>query len=118
MTTLIEGARLSSAAVSRGTESESCMKFIMSHKEITLPQRVTSAAFLKKDTSSLKSSCIAKRCIKKNNSIGKLMKQYSRTEVRKNFFSNQVIDTWNTLRDTTVQDQSMASMKQKLRADL
>ena len=48
----------------------------------------------------------------------KLMKQYSRTEVRKNFFSNRVIDTWNTLRDTTVQDQSMASMKQRLRADL
>ena len=48
----------------------------------------------------------------------KLMKQFSRTEVRKNFFSNRVIDTWNTLRDITVQDQSMASMKQKLRADL
>ena len=48
----------------------------------------------------------------------KLMKQYSRTEVRKNFFSNRMIDTWNNLRDTTVQDQSMASMKQKLRADL
>ena len=48
----------------------------------------------------------------------KLMKQYSRTEIRNNFFSNRVIDTWNTLRDTTVQDQSMASMKQKSRADL
>ena len=31
----------------------------------------------------------------------KLMKQYSRKEIRKNFFSNQV-KTWNTLRGTTV----------------
>ena len=48
----------------------------------------------------------------------KLVKQHSRIEIRKNFFSNRVIDTWNTLRDTTVQDQTLASMKQKLRADL
>ena len=48
----------------------------------------------------------------------KLMKQYSRTDIRKNFFSNRVVDTWNSLQDTTVKDQPMASMKQKLRADL
>ena len=48
----------------------------------------------------------------------KLMKQYSRTDIRKNFFSNRVVDTWNSLQDTTIKDQSMASMKQKLRADL
>ena len=45
----------------------------------------------------------------------KIMKQYSRTEIRKK--KSSPID-WNTLRDTTVKDQSMASMKQKLRADL
>lgn len=48
----------------------------------------------------------------------KIMKQYSRTDVRKNFFPNRVVSRWNSLRDTTVEEQSMASMKQKLRADL
>ena len=48
----------------------------------------------------------------------KLMKQYSHTDIRKNFFSNRVVYTWNSLQDTTVKDQSMTSMKQKLRADM
>ena len=48
----------------------------------------------------------------------KLMKQSSRTGTKKNVFSNRVVYTWNSLQDTTVQDQSMASMKQKLRDDL
>ena len=44
----------------------------------------------------------------------KLMKQYSRTDIRKNYFSSRVVDIWNNLQDTTVvKDQSMASMKQK-----
>ena len=48
----------------------------------------------------------------------KLMKQFSRTDIRKNSSQTQWSTHASSLQDTTVKDQSMASMKQKLRADL
>ena len=48
----------------------------------------------------------------------KLQVQFSRTDVRKNFFSNRAIQLWNSLPESTVQATSIDAFKQKLRADL
>ena len=48
----------------------------------------------------------------------KLQVLLSRTDVRKNFFSNRAITLWNSLTERTVQATSIDAFKQKLRADL
>lgn len=47
----------------------------------------------------------------------KLHKEYSRTDVRKFFFANRVVDQWNNLSETTVRAGSVASFKRKMRGD-
>ena len=44
----------------------------------------------------------------------KLQKKYSKGEVRKNFFSNRVVDDWNELPDSTVVAPSLATFSKKL----
>ena len=47
----------------------------------------------------------------------KLAKDFSRTDVRKYFFSNRVIDHWNNLSQKTVQAPTLTSFKRAVRAD-
>ena len=44
----------------------------------------------------------------------KLQKQYSRTLIRKYFFSNRVVDDWNKLSEKTINTLSLTSFKKDL----
>ncbi len=46
----------------------------------------------------------------------KLSKSYSRTEVRKHFFTNRVVDVWNSLPEDVVSAPSLSCFKRKLRS--
>ena len=48
----------------------------------------------------------------------KLQVQFSRTDVRKYFFSNQAVGLWNSLPERTIQAKSLDAFKQNLSADL
>jgi hypothetical protein len=48
----------------------------------------------------------------------KLKVQYARTEIRRNFFSNRVVSSWNNLSEETVASKSIEGFKQKLSRDL
>ena len=47
----------------------------------------------------------------------KIAKEYSRTGIRKFFFSNRVVDHWNNLNQKTVQTATLTSFKRALRGD-
>ena len=46
----------------------------------------------------------------------KLQKQYTRTKVRKHFFTNRIVDTWNALPEEVVTAKTLNSFKNKLRS--
>jgi hypothetical protein len=46
----------------------------------------------------------------------KLQKQYARTEVRRNFFSNRMVDPWNKLPEEIVTSNTLARFKRQLRS--
>ena len=46
----------------------------------------------------------------------KLQKQYSRTEIRRHFFSNRVVDLWNKLPEAIVTSKTLARFKRQLRS--
>ena len=44
----------------------------------------------------------------------KLSKHSSRTDIRKNYFSNRVVNEWNKLDDTTVTANNLSTFKERL----